>query len=96
MPCYDPDTHARPVRLEAKVHALTAMLCSLCGAVEETLQILIEDRPVLKAWWEAHKEQDRLIQELEEKRRLHGESSLSPEERGMLCDLKDVSNPRQA
>ena len=34
MPCYDPETHDRPIRLEKKIHYLTELLCTLCTTIQ--------------------------------------------------------------
>lgn len=91
MPCYDPETHDRPVRLENKVHRLTAMLCDLCGKIEKTNPALIAENRDLAEWWKDHKTHDERIAALEEKRRLHGDAALTPEERGTLYCANDVS-----
>lgn len=94
MPCYDPETHDRPIRLEAKVHKLTAFLCGVLSAYEksdEALRIHIHRNKELSEWWENHKTQDARIDALKEKRKQYGDSALTPQERGTLYMADDVS-----
>lgn len=90
MPCYDPETHERPMRLESKVHCLTAMLCAICGIIEATHPEIISNNPSLFEWWENHKAHDAYVSALEEKRRVD-ESSLTPSERGVLWTAHEIS-----
>lgn len=91
MPCYDPETHERPVRLEEKVHHLTALLCGLCRKLEESDSPLIKENAALTAWWKNHKEKDRLVAEINEKERTEGWKSLTHEELSRRYDAKDIS-----
>lgn len=91
MPCYDPETHERPVRLENKVHRLTAMLCALCKKIEKTNPAMIAENRDIAIWWEDHKTHDERIAAIKEKRRIHGTAALTPEERGTLYIANDAS-----
>lgn len=91
MPCYDPETHDRPIRMEQKIHRLTAMLCYLCGELERANSALLTDTSDLASWWVAHKAHDERIAALKEKRRLQGLDALTPTERGALFLGDDVS-----
>lgn len=88
MPCYDPETHDRPIRLEAKVQRLTRLLCYLCQNSSEGVIAGNED---LASWWKAHQESDAKIARLKEKKKTHGESALTPQELGVLYFAGDVS-----
>lgn len=88
MPCYDPDTHNRPIRLENKVHFLTSLLCHAC---ERLSPAAIAANPKLAAWWEEHKTHDTRIATLKQKRDRLGFGGLTPEERGTLLAADDVS-----
>lgn len=87
MPCYDPDTHDRPIRLAAKIHKLTEMLCYLCTIVDTIDRKIIPFNPTLNDWWIKHQEFDRKGQEIEDKVKAYGANvrlgieSLTPEER---------------
>lgn len=60
MPCYDPETHERPKRMERRLHFLTEMLCGLCGRVEAAglYSPHISASEELVTWWEQHKLHD--------------------------------------
>ena len=88
MPCFDPDTVERPIRLEQKVHCLTDMLCRLCGQVEPGI---LEANPDIAAWWQAHKAQDKMIADLVRKRELQGYGALTPDENWLLIKAQDAS-----
>lgn len=91
MPCYDPETHERPKRLESKVHRLTAMLCRLCGQIETVMPTIIETDAELAEWWINHKTHDQRIAAIREKRKTLGDHFLTPEERGLLRTANDIS-----
>ena len=81
MPCYDPETHDRPIRLEAKIHMLTEMLCSLCQIVDVIDPKIIPFNPTLNDWWLRHQEFDRIGEEIRLKKEAHGMDSLTQEEK---------------
>jgi hypothetical protein len=88
MPCYDPETHLKPIRLEGQIHYLTDLLCSTCKELEKNnVEILIENSK-LSEWWENHKRHDQEIARIKEKRRVHGPQSLTGEELGYIWDEK--------
>lgn len=94
MPCYDPETHDRPIRLEEKIHKLTAFLCGVLTAYEkgdEALRIHLHQNDDLSKWWENHKTQDARIEALKHKREQFGDSALTSQERGTLYFAGDVS-----
>lgn len=91
MPCYDPETHERPKRLEAKVHRLTAMLCYLCGKTEATNPAIIADNRELAEWWRNHKAQDKRVAAVREKRRVGGWQSLTADEQRIASFDDDIS-----
>lgn len=91
MPCYDPDTHERPIRLEGKVNFLTAQLCYLCEILDKASPNVISNNPDLNEWWKNHKNHDAKIAALKLKRFEHGDKSLTPEERGAILFANDPS-----
>lgn len=92
MPCYDPETHERPKRLEEKVHKLTALLCYICREVEtEGEHGILSDHPELSKWWTDHKTHDARVAAIKEKSDRLGDASLTPEERGLLYTANDIS-----
>ena len=88
MPCYDPETHERPIRLEKRVHELTALLCYACSKLSPEA---IASEPNLAAWWHKHKTHDDRIAALKAKRAQYGYAALTPAERGELWTADDVS-----
>lgn len=95
MPCYDPETHERPIRLANKVHYLTELLCTLCTAVQKSNPQFLPRLPEVNAWWVRHEEFDRIGEEIARKVRLHGLSSLTPHERSHYFqrEHKNPENP---
>lgn len=93
MPCYDPETHDRPIRLEKKVHYLTDLLCYLCKKTEAASPQFIEENYELAQWWIRHQKQDRMIAAILEKRKTLGYHSLTDEERLIATRHDDVSWP---
>lgn len=92
MPCYDSETHERPVRLEQKVHRLTALLCGLCSKVESTHPELFEEDDALVEWWTKHKTQDARLEALKKKQAAQGFQSLTPREKDAVWFQNDISN----
>ena len=81
MPCYDPETHDRPIRLEARIHKLTEMLCQLCTIVDMIDPKIIPFNPTLNDWWIKHKEFDQISKELIKKVEEQGINNLTNSER---------------
>lgn len=92
MPCYDPETHERPIRLEEKVHRLTDLLCRTCKKLDQSdPNMLLASDPELFAWWQDHKEQDAMIAAIRAKRDILGWDSLTPKERRFMDRDRDIS-----
>jgi hypothetical protein len=85
MPCYDPETHERPKRLDRKVNRLTAMLCSLCGKLQAEHPAILEENPEILEWWTKHRAHDERISSLKERRWRDGIDSLTMKERDELA-----------
>lgn len=83
MPCYDPDTHLRPPRLEARINSLTKLLCGACKLLEKADQASLKRNKELNDWWEAHKANDAWIEAVREKKRI-GKELLTVEELSLL------------
>ena len=72
-----------------KINRLTALLCGLCGNVESSNPELLTGE--LADWWDHHKEQDRKIAELQQKRMDHGWNALTRDEIIWLNNAEDVT-----
>ena len=88
MPCRDYDSDAeRIAALEARIHALTVLLCTACQLLERTDEKMTKD---LKAWWDNHQNEDRKAEEAKRRRNLRAElrkralKKLTPDEREAL------------
>lgn len=90
MPCYDPETHERPIRLESRVHELTAMLCALCQKVQD-IPYTLSSVPGLTEWWNRHEAHDQEIAALQVRKDEGGWQPLDPMETGKLMMADDVS-----
>jgi hypothetical protein len=90
MPCYDPETHERPKRLEKKIHHLTEMLCWLCGVTDPSV---IEANHNLKDWWMKHQEFDRIGEELARRVERDGIKSLTRAEQSHYWKRNDPEAP---
>lgn len=95
MPCYDPETHDRPVRLANKIHYLTELLCTLCTAVQKSNPHFLARLPEVHAWWVRHEEFDRIGEEIARKVKQHGFNSLTQHERSHYFKRQgnDPENP---
>lgn len=81
MPCYDPETHDRPIRLANKIHHLTRLLCELCTSLDQKYPHHLPCLPEVNEWWLKHQEFDRIGEEIRLKKELHGIESLTSQER---------------
>lgn len=82
MPCYDPETHERPERLQKKVHLLTRLLCTLCDRLEADGQLkYFHTDAQLHAWLTHHRQLDAERKRIEQKIKATGRESLTQEER---------------
>jgi hypothetical protein len=95
MPCYDPETHDRPVRLAKKIHHLTRLLCTLCTSVHKHNPDYLPNLPEVNKWWVMHQEFDRIGDEIEAKVKEHGMDKLTPNERSHYYARRrdDAENP---
>lgn len=80
MPCYDPETHDRPIRLEKKIHYLTELLCTLCSTIQSNNPDYLPRLPEINRWWIRHREFDQIGEALEAKFNELGRDALTPEE----------------
>jgi hypothetical protein len=95
MPCYDPETHNRPIRLEKKIHYLTELLCTLCTSVNKHSPNYLPNLEEVNKWWLKHQEFDRIGEEIEAKVKEHGVDKLTPNERSHYYarQRNDATNP---
>jgi hypothetical protein len=95
MPCYDPETHERPIRLAEKIHYLTELLCTLCAAVQKSNPQFLPRLPEVREWWVKHEEFDRAGAEIAKRVEQHGLNSLTQQERSHYHqrDRNDPENP---
>lgn len=77
MPCYEPAPNLAPT-----IHRMTAMLCELCGKIQEANPEILENSPEIMKWWERHRAHDEKIAAIREKVDSGGLESLTSEERG--------------
>jgi len=95
MPCYDTETHDRPIRLEAKIHYLTKLLCSLCTSVQRNNPDYLPNLPEVYYWWLKHQAFDQIGDALIQKVEEQGIDSLNQEEENHYWKRKftDAENP---